>query len=150
MTGNSSVHNTAINSTASEKFKDKDENIHAILEERDAEASFFLLGHPMERNFMDNLLETTRMQVLARMEIIGNSLIQLEENDNLADRRTTWKKKQKVVGSAMELLDAFVPVHYQSIDKYRLIRKFYGAMLEIAAGNVSRTHSIIEAYTGKG
>lgn len=74
------------------------------------------------------------MQLLVSMERISIGLIQPEDSDPLA--RANWALKQKVISNAMGILNAFVPVYYQDIHRYWVIKKFYGAAMRIANEDV--------------
>jgi hypothetical protein len=119
-----------------EQFKDMDRTIRAILEERDAEATLYFLKHVREGDFVDSLSECSRIEVLARIKMMGHAQSRRLEADYSNKGRSAWRRIQVIVSDAMEILDAFVPVHYQNLHHYWLIKKFYGALLAIVSNEV--------------
>ena len=114
-----------------DQYADVDSTIRAILEERDNEAGWSL-GHESELAAIRDILDSSRMQLLMRMERIGIELIQFEDSDQLARKRAKWALKKEVISNAMAILNAFVPLYYQDIHRYWVIKKFYGAAMRIA------------------
>lgn len=121
-----------------DQYKDIDSTIRAILEERDNEA-LWSVERKGERATVKNIPDSSRMQLFVQMERISIELIQLEESDKLAGKRASWALKQSVISSAVGILNAFVPVYYQDIHRYWVIKKFYGAVMKIA-GEIVRHH----------
>ncbi|KAJ5523829.1 Mg2+ transporter protein CorA-like/Zinc transport protein ZntB [Penicillium frequentans] len=117
-----------------DQYKDVDSTIRAILEERDREASWYI-EFEGELAAIKNFPDCSRMQLRAHMERIGIGLMQIEASDELAEKRESWALKQKVISTSVGILDAFVPVFYQEIYRYWVIKKFYGAVMKIADGN---------------
>lgn len=121
-----------------EEYKDMDRTIRAILEERDAEASLYLLKHERVGGFIDSLSECSRSEVLARMKMMGYAQSRRSEAENPARRTSERRRIEVIICNAMEILDAFVPVHYQVVHQYWLIKKFYGALLAFITDEVGQ------------
>ena len=111
--------------------------IRAILEERDAEALRMLKKNPLELSFVNSIPGCTRPDALARFERLDSTIIHYNERIPESRLWASWSKKQKVIASALEILDAFVPVEYQIMDHYWLIKKFWGALLKFANDDVT-------------
>ncbi|KAJ5443385.1 Mg2+ transporter protein CorA-like/Zinc transport protein ZntB [Penicillium cf. griseofulvum] len=124
--------------TSASVFGHKDANraIRAILEEREAEATLYLLKHERENDFFDSLSRCSREKVLAEMEVAGTTLDQSSTIERSARRKST-RKKLSVITNAIEILDAFVPVQHHNINQYWLIGKFYGALLSMTSSYFS-------------
>lgn len=118
-----------------DQYKDVDSTIRALLEERDSEATWYT-EYKGELAAIKKFPDCSRMQLRAHMERIGIGLMQIEASDELAGKRESWALKQKVISTSVGILDAFVPVYYQEIYRYWVIKKFYGATMKIADGNV--------------
>lgn len=123
--------------------QDADKSIRAILEEREAEATLYLLEHKREKEILESLEECSRGEVLSKIKAIGPPL-NCSATERSAWKRTT-RKKQTVVYTAMEILDAFVPVQYHNLHQCWLIKKFYGALLAMTSNSVSRSFSFGDA-----
>lgn len=121
-----------------EEYKDMDRTIRAILEERDAEASLYFLKHERVGGFVDSLSECSRSEVLARMKLMGYAQSRRSEAENPARRTSEWRRIEVIICNAMKILDAFVPVHYQVVHQYWLIKKFYGALLAFFTNEVGQ------------
>ncbi|KAJ5578156.1 Mg2+ transporter protein CorA-like/Zinc transport protein ZntB [Penicillium hispanicum] len=123
-----------------EQYRHMDRIIRVILEERDIEALRTLDKSPLERKFVDEILGCSRSDVLAQVEKIDSTLIHYDGLDSVANMIAVWSKKQKVIASALEILDAFVPVEYQTMDQYWLIKKFWGALMNFANDDFSDSY----------
>lgn len=119
-----------------EEYKDMDKTIRAILEERDAEASLYLLKHERVGAIVNCLSECSRSELLARMKGMGLAQSRLSAAENSARRRPEWRRIEEIIHNATEILDAFVPVHYQVFHQYWLIKKFYGSLLAFVLNEV--------------
>ena len=120
-----------------DQYRDMDRTIRAVLEERDAEADIYFLRHERENDFIRSLSECSRSEVLRRMKMIGNAQNRSSDAQYRVKKKSEWEKIQDIISDAMEILDAFVPVHYQNLHQYWLIKKFYGALLEFVTKEVS-------------
>ena len=118
-----------------DQYKDTDGTIREILAECDIKALWYV-KYEGELPVLLNICDSSRMNLATHMERIHIGLMQLEESDQLAKKRESWALKQKVISSALGILNAFVPVHYQDINQYWLIKKFFGALMRIADENV--------------
>jgi hypothetical protein len=116
--------------------KDADRAIRAILEEREAEATLYLLKHKQENDILDSLSRCSRTEVFAEMEVAGTLLDRPSTIERSARKRST-RKRLTVITNAIEILDAFVPVQHHNIHQYWLIEKFYGALLAMTSNYVS-------------
>ncbi|KAJ5624330.1 Mg2+ transporter protein CorA-like/Zinc transport protein ZntB [Penicillium lagena] len=114
-------------------YKDADGTIRAILEEREAEATLYLLKHGREKYYFDSIPECSRREVLAEMKVVDTPLDRSSAAERSVGKKST-QKKLKLISNAIEILDAFVPVQYQNNHQYLLIKKFYGALLAITSG----------------
>jgi hypothetical protein len=122
-----------------DQYRDMDKTIRAILEERDAEANVYLLTHERESFLIDSLPECSRIEVLARMKMASHARGFPLQAEYPARKTSQWRRRQEIISDAMEILDAFVPVHYQNLHQYWLIKKFYGALLAFVTNEVSQT-----------
>lgn len=122
-----------------DQYRDMDRTIRAILEERDAEANIYLLTHERESFFIDSLSECSRIEVLARMKMANHARGLPLDAEYPAKKNSQWRRRQDIISDAMEILDAFVPVPYQNLHQYWLIKKFYGALLAFVTNEVSKT-----------
>ncbi|KAJ5127115.1 Mg2+ transporter protein CorA-like/Zinc transport protein ZntB [Penicillium atrosanguineum] len=112
-----------------DQYRDMDRTIRAILEERDAEANIYFLQHERENDLISSLFECSRIDVLLRMKMTGHAQNRSSDAQFLVKKKSEWKRVQDIISDAMEILDAFVPVHYQNLHQFWLIKKFYGALL---------------------
>jgi hypothetical protein len=117
-----------------DQYKDVDRTIREILEECDGNA-LWSAEYEGELAAVLHIRSSDRMNLAAEMERI-DVIMQLEESDQHTEKGKTWALKQKVISSALGILNAFVPVHYQDINEYWLIQKFYGALMRITAEDV--------------
>lgn len=125
------------NALVPQQWKEMDRIIHAILQERDADAKVFLFENNLENSFVSDLAESSRSEVFDQLGSIESIITQFEELDIQAEERLKWLTKKAVIASAIEILDSFLPLHYQKLDQYWVTRKFWGAVLRIAVGEVS-------------
>ncbi|KAJ5677099.1 Mg2+ transporter protein CorA-like/Zinc transport protein ZntB [Penicillium maclennaniae] len=121
----------------SNQHRDMDRTIRAILEERDAEANIYFLRHRRESDLIGSLSECSRNEILRRMKMICHAQKRASDAQYPVKKRPEWEKIQNVISEAIEILDAFVPVHYQNLHQYWLIMKFYGALLTLLTKEVS-------------
>lgn len=124
------------NESIPDQYRDMNRTIRAILEERDAEANMYFLRHKRESDFIDSLPECSRIEFLARMKMIGNAQNRSSDAQYPVKEKPEWVRIQDIISDAMEILDAFVPVHYQKLHQYWLIKKFYGALLQFVTKEV--------------
>ncbi|KAJ6120590.1 Mg2+ transporter protein CorA-like/Zinc transport protein ZntB [Penicillium sp. IBT 18751x] len=115
----------------SNQHRDMDRTIRAILEERDAEANIYFLRHRRESDLIGSLSECSRIEVLRRMKMICHAQKRGSDAQYSVKKMPEWEKMQNIITEAIEILDAFVPVHYQNLHQYWLIKKFYGALLTL-------------------
>ncbi|KAJ5925580.1 Mg2+ transporter protein CorA-like/Zinc transport protein ZntB [Penicillium verhagenii] len=120
-------------------YKAIDSTIRELLKDRDTEALCSVVAHEEEQIAVKNVPDCSRMQLTAQMERIDIELIQ-QESQELARKQAIWELKQKLIYSAVGILDTFVPVFYQDIHQYWVIKKFYGAVMKFADGNFSEDY----------
>jgi len=120
------------------EYKHADRTFRAILEEREAEATLYLLKHEREKTLFDSLPECSKREVLAEMKVVGSHLDRSSASEGSVRKRST-QKKLTVITNAIKILDAFVPVQYQNIHQYWWIKKLYGALLAMTSRYVSRS-----------
>lgn len=123
-------------------YNDADKTVRAILEEREAEATLYLLKHEREKEIFDSLPESSRGKVLLEMKIADDPLDGSSAIQRSARKRSA-RKKLTVITNAIEILDAFVPVQYQNFQECWLIKKFHGALLAMTSNFVSRAISVL-------
>ncbi|KAJ5924390.1 Mg2+ transporter protein CorA-like/Zinc transport protein ZntB [Penicillium verhagenii] len=120
-------------------YKAIDSTIRELLKDRDTEALWSVVAHEEEQIAVKNVPDCSRMQLTAQMERIDIELIQ-QESQELARKQAIWALKQKLISSAVGILDTFVPVFYQDIHQYWVIKKFYGAVMKFADGKFSEDY----------
>jgi hypothetical protein len=115
-----------------------DSGVGRLLEGCDKEALYILSSQPDESAVMDSVSKSTYMKVQVEMERMRVRLLHLgDDSDSHSLERQVWARKERVIQAALHLLDCFIPLHYQKLDEFWLIGKFFGAIYDIVRGSVS-------------
>lgn len=130
-------YNTEPNALVPRQWKDMDRIIHAILQERDADAKSFLFGNSLENNLVSDLAESSRSEVFNQMGSVESKMTELKELNTQEGVRFDWLTKKAVIANAIGILDSFLPLHYQKLEQYWITGKFWGAILRIVVNEVS-------------